>query len=276
MKLIFGNGYVGNLLKEFYGEAATLAKTDITNKDEVRNILERVKPTYVFNAAGKTGKPNVDWCETNREATFSSNVAGPLVLAEVLSENSIPWMHIGSGCIFYGDPPRKSGWVEEDLANPLSFYSKSKYAADLLLSHYEDVCIARIRMPISGRSSDRNLLNKLSKYNQVVNALNSVSVLEDCIPAMDKLYETRAKGVYHLTNPGPVYHSQIVNMIRKYNKDYNPSMMTLDEFEDSGLVKAARSNAVLNTNKLVKHGIELPDAISSIEKCVSRIWLPGC
>lgn len=276
MKLIFGNGYVGNLLKEFYGEAATLANTDITNKDEVRDILERVKPAYVFNAAGKTGKPNVDWCETNREATFSSNVAGPLVLAEVLSENSIPWMHIGSGCIFYGDPPRKSGWVEEDLANPLSFYSKSKYAADLLLSHYEGVCITRIRMPISGRSSDRNLLVKLSKYDRVVNALNSVSVLEDCIPAMSRLCEARARGVFHLTNPGPVYHSQIVNMIRKYNNDYNPSMMTLDEFENSGLAKAARSNAVLNTNKLVKHGIELPDAISSIEKCISQIWLPEC
>jgi nucleoside-diphosphate-sugar epimerase len=274
MRLIFGNGYVGNLLKEYYGETSILSPVDITDAVKVKEVLDQVKPKYVFNAAGKTGKPNVDWCETNRSVTYNSNVTGPMVLAEILSEMSIPWMHIGSGCIFYGDPPRDSGWLEEDLANPLSFYSKSKYAADLLLSHYDNVCIARIRMPISGKASDRNLLVKLSKYNTVVNALNSVSVLEDCIPAMSRLCDIQAKGVFHLTNPGPVHHSQIINVMRKYNFDYQPSMITLEEFEASGLVVAARSNAVLNTSKLEKHGIKLPDAISSIEKCVSRIWRP--
>lgn len=26
----------------------------------------QVKPTHVFNAAGVTGRPNVDWCETHK------------------------------------------------------------------------------------------------------------------------------------------------------------------------------------------------------------------
>lgn len=26
----------------------------------------QVKPTHVLNAAGLTGRPNVDWCETHR------------------------------------------------------------------------------------------------------------------------------------------------------------------------------------------------------------------
>lgn len=272
MVLIFGNGYVGNLLKRFYGDEAILTTADISNEEEVERALSTYKSDYVINAAGKTGKPNVDWCETNRKATFKSNVYGPLVLAEACYKKNIDWMHIGSGCVFYGDLPRPSGWKETDLADPLSFYSKTKYAADMLLSHYNNVTTVRIRMPISGEASDRNLLCKLSKYERIVNARNSVSVLEDCIPAMDSLRKSGVKGMFNLTNSGSITHEEIVSIIKKYKIDFNPELITLEKFESSGLVKAARSNAVLDTSKLESLGIRLPEAAHSIDKCARSIW----
>ena len=42
--------------------------------------LEDFKPTHVLNCAGVTGRPNVDWCEDNKEATIRSNVIGTLNL----------------------------------------------------------------------------------------------------------------------------------------------------------------------------------------------------
>jgi dTDP-4-dehydrorhamnose reductase len=42
-------------------------------------VLDEVKPDVVINAAGKTGKPNVDWCEDHKEETLRSNDTGPLV-----------------------------------------------------------------------------------------------------------------------------------------------------------------------------------------------------
>lgn len=272
MVLIFGNGYVGNLLQQYYGDKATLSKADISNVEEVRSAIAASNPSYIINAAGKTGKPNVDWCETNRSATFKSNVIGPMVLANACSDAGIHWMHIGSGCVFYGELPRSTGWKETDLADPLSFYSKTKYASDMLLSHYENVVTVRIRMPISSEASPRNLLCKLAKYDRIVNARNSVSVLEDCIPAMDRLRTLKATGIYNLTNSGSITHEEIVAIMKKYKKDFHPELITLEQFESSGLVVASRSNAVLDTSKLESVGISLPNASESIDKCARAIW----
>ena len=260
------------MLRDYYGDGSILSLADISNENQVREALDKYKPDYVYNAAGKTGKPNVDWCETNKAATFKSNVVGPSVLAEECVARKIRWMHIGSGCVFYGDHPRPSGWTEQDLADPLSYYSKTKYAADLLLSHYSNVVTVRIRMPISSMASDRNLLCKLAKYTTVVNARNSVSVLEDCIPAMDKLRKIEANGVYNLTNTDSITHEEIVNIIKKYKQDYNPKLISVSDFEASGLVVATRSNAVLNMKKLTDAGIVLPTASESIDKCAKAIW----
>jgi 3,5-epimerase/4-reductase len=42
--------------------------------------LDEVKPTHVLNAAGVTGRPNVDWCEDHKEETIRANVIGALNL----------------------------------------------------------------------------------------------------------------------------------------------------------------------------------------------------
>lgn len=38
----------------------------------------QVKPTHVLNAAGLTGRPNVDWCETHKvsQSTISDAILG--------------------------------------------------------------------------------------------------------------------------------------------------------------------------------------------------------
>lgn len=41
-----------------------------------RSELDAIRPTHVINSAGVTGRPNVDWCESNKEATIRSNVIG--------------------------------------------------------------------------------------------------------------------------------------------------------------------------------------------------------
>jgi hypothetical protein len=47
------------------------------------DLLPQVKPTHVLNAAGLTGRPNVDWCEDHKVrlrlplcCIFSSSMEG--------------------------------------------------------------------------------------------------------------------------------------------------------------------------------------------------------
>lgn len=92
-----------------------------------------MKPTHVFNAAGVTGRPNVDWCESHKPDTICANVVGTLTLADVCREHGLLMMNYDTGCIFAYDVhaghPEGSGigFKEEDKPNFIgSFYSKTK------------------------------------------------------------------------------------------------------------------------------------------------------
>lgn len=93
--------------------------------------IRNVKPTHVFNAAGVTGRPNVDWCETHKQDTIRTNVVGTLNLADVCREQGLLMINYATGCIFEynAEHPEGSGigFKEEDTPNFVgSFYSKTK------------------------------------------------------------------------------------------------------------------------------------------------------
>jgi UDP-glucose 4,6-dehydratase len=93
--------------------------------------ITKVKPTHVFNAAGVTGRPNVDWCETHKQDTIRTNVVGTLNLADVCREKGLLMINYATGCIFEynaGHPEGSGiGFKEEDTPNFIgSFYSKTK------------------------------------------------------------------------------------------------------------------------------------------------------
>ena len=67
----------------------------------------------VINAAGYTGKPNVDACEQHKQETIHGNVVFPLQLE---AANPVtPVVHITSGCVYTGY--KAGGWTEEDAPN---------------------------------------------------------------------------------------------------------------------------------------------------------------
>src|SRR3989344_4964506 len=98
--LIFGGrGWIAGKYGEFF-KGAVLSSVDIANPFYVSASLDRVQPDVVINAAGKTGRPNIDWCEHHREETFRSNVTGPMVLAGLCARRDIYLVHLSSGCVF--------------------------------------------------------------------------------------------------------------------------------------------------------------------------------
>src|SRR5688572_2983431 len=144
--LVFGSkGFIGGRMLETWPEAVgTDARID--DKAAVLKAIDEHKPDAVVNAAGRTGRPNVDWCETHQVETMHDNVIGALILAEACQERGIYMLHLSSGCVFYGQSPDPRGWKEDDHANPSATYSRAKYAAELPLMTYPNVSIIRLRM----------------------------------------------------------------------------------------------------------------------------------
>lgn len=255
--LIFGAGFLGRRLARML-PGASLSHADVADPTSVARELDEHRPDAVVNAAGKTGRPNVDWCETHQAETYRANVVGPLVLAEACAPRSAHLVHLGSGCVFYGPSPHPDGWREDDFANPTSFYSRTKYAADLVLSRLPGVAVARLRMPIDGEPGPRNLITKLSGYRQVVDVENSVSFVDDLVRAVGAIVGRRAEGVFHVTNPGTLRHRDLLAVYREIvDPAHTYELIGEDDLVGRGLALKARSNCVLASPRLAELGVTL-------------------
>ncbi len=118
------------------------------------------KPTHVLNAAGLTGRPNVDWCETHKLETIRANVIGCLNLADVCNTHNIHMTYYGTGCIFHYDEdfPVDSGkgFKESDKPNFTgSYYSHTKVGTLTAGPHFRPQSAALCSWPLQAGQQAR-------------------------------------------------------------------------------------------------------------------------
>lgn len=257
--IIGAKGYIGDRCAKAWSDAVVF-DGHIETKDDMLRALDMHTPDAVFNAAGITGKPNVDWCETHQLETIIGNTQLPILIAAACQERGVYFLHIGSGCIFYGDSPHPDKkWREYDMGNPTEVtYSRTKWAADLVLSTLPNVGIARIRMPIDYMPSAKNMIDKLAAYPKVIDVENSVTIVEDMVYAFRALLEKKAPGIFHITNPGILKHREIMALYEKYvDPTHTNEWITNDDLVKQGLATKGRSNNFLASTRLEEYGIQL-------------------
>ncbi|KAI3921876.1 hypothetical protein MKX01_005565 [Papaver californicum] len=279
--LIYGRtGWIGGLLGQIcdkQGIAYEYGSGRLEERSTLVADIQKIKPTHVFNAAGVTGRPNVDWCEDHRTETIKTNVTGTLTLADVCRQNGLLVMNFATGCIFEYDAEHSEGsgigFKEEDTPNFAgSFYSKTKAMVEELLKEYENVCTLRVRMPISSDlSNPRNFITKISRYNKVVNIPNSMTVLDELLPIAVEMAKRNLRGIYNFTNPGVVSHNEILEMYKEYiNQDFKWSNFTLEE--QAKVIVAARSNNEMDASKLKN---EFPELLSIKDSLIKYVFEPN-
>lgn len=257
--LILGNGYLGNRAKETWGNEATLITDRIISVEQVVSLIQTHQPDAVFNAAGVTGKPNVDWCETHQQETIQGNTVLPIMIAQACQQTNTYLLHLGTGCVFYGRSPHEDGvWNESDPANPVAVYSRAKYAADLVLSTMPNIGIARLRMPIDDRSCPQNLIDKITTYPKVIDVENSVTVVSDLLDACYQLMQKKGTGIFHCTNPGTIRHKQMISLYEELvDPSHTNEWITEEDLVAQGLAKKKRSNNFMRSTRLEELGIHM-------------------
>lgn len=238
------------------GHQGEIYPADITDLSAVRAALDWVKPDMVINCAGKTGHPNIDWCEDHKPETFVVNTVGPLNIMTACQERGLYMVHLSSGCI-YDNAGYDKPLTEEAPASPPSFYSWTKLWADEVLKNFP-VLIVRLRMPIDSQPNPRNLITKLSKYPKIIDVENSATIVDDLLVAIKGLTAKRCTGIYNVTNPGSIKHREIMAMyLELVDPKHKFEMIPAADLLRLGLAKAGRSNCILSTAKLEKEGIHL-------------------
>lgn len=271
--LIIGRGMVGDRVAKAWADAVVSTDKIVTLED-ARKVIALHKPDVVLNAAGVTGKPNVDWCDVpeNRMKTIVGNTVLPIFLAQATAEAGIYLLHIGSGCIYYGDSPHADkAWRENDFGNPLPTYSRSKWAADLVLSTLPHVGIARIRMPIDHAPGPANLIDKLARYPKVIDVENSVTIVDDMVQVFRQLLEKKATGIFHVTNPGTVKHREIIAMYEELvDGAHTNEWITAEDLVKQGLATKLRSNNFLASERLAEFGISMRPAKEALRDTMEK------
>lgn len=114
MYLVLGStGYIGSHFINHFTENDILHRglsrndVDYTDRDTLISFLRENKPRFLINAAGYTGKPNVDACESEKDECLFGNAVLPGRIRSVCEELGISWGHVSSGCIYSG---RKIEW----------------------------------------------------------------------------------------------------------------------------------------------------------------------
>ena len=90
-------GHLETLLHS-QGRVVHMTTIRMEDRDAVQKEVETVKPTHVFNCAGVTGRPNVDWCEDHRQETLTSNLVGTLNVATCCAAMGIHLTVFATGC----------------------------------------------------------------------------------------------------------------------------------------------------------------------------------
>jgi UDP-glucose 4,6-dehydratase len=311
--LLGATGYIGEAFVRALRErkqgftALSRKQVDYTRFDLLLNFLREKKPTFLINAAGYTGKPNVDACEDAKADTLAGNTLFPEMLAHACLIEKIPWGHVSSGCIFSGakiaeggetriekdltkpglrDLPEKNpdairGYTETDSPNftfrdpPCSFYSGTKGLAEEAITGVGRSYIWRLRIPFDEIDNSRNYLSKLQRYAKVYDNVNSISHRGDFVNACLDLWERRAPfSTYNITNPGYITSHQVVRIIERILKPARKFEYWKDDAEFYHLAaKTPRSNCVLDVSKLLATGVKMRPVEEALEHSL-RNWNP--
>lgn len=277
--LVFGGatGWIGKkfvtILKE-QGHYPVAAVSRLENRESIEKEIAQVRPDYIINTAGLTGKPNVDWCEDHRPETIRTNVIGTLNLVDISFQHNIHVTNVSTGCIYeYDDKhPMGSGigFIEEEDPNFTgSFYSRSKIVMERLLLEYPNVLNLRVKMPIS-EELNVGFIGKITKYEKVVNIPNSFTILDELLPIAVDMTLRGIKGNYNFVNPGTLSHNQILDLYKKYiNPNFTYQNFSVEEQDK--ILKARRANAELSAKKLLDLYPNILSAKDSLESLLKRV-----
>jgi len=203
-----GLGLLGKEIEAAFRDRAEVRSTDleewdVTNPAACRREVDGFRPDVVVHCAAYTA---VDRAESDAALANLLNVEGTRNVARACRERGVLMVAFGTDYIFDGTSGRP--YREEDAANPLSVYGKTKWAAELALREEEvDHLLVRTQWMFgpAGKNFIRTILEKARHGEALRVASDQVgcpTFSRDLADAVRKLVEAGARGTIHFSGEG--------------------------------------------------------------------------
>ena len=89
--LLGATGYVGSAFQQLLDQRSveyhsiSRREIDYTDRDSLIDLIRESQPSFLINAAGYTGKPNVDACELHKAQCLQGNAVLPGTIREAVN-----------------------------------------------------------------------------------------------------------------------------------------------------------------------------------------------
>jgi len=101
------------------------SQLDLSNPDNIRQVVQLIKPDLIVNPAAYTA---VDKAEVELDLANAINAIAPQILAEEAAKLGAAMVHYSTDYVY--DGAKTTPYVETDETNPLSIYGKTKLAGE--------------------------------------------------------------------------------------------------------------------------------------------------
>ena len=257
---------------------APYMKMDITNSEEVGNVIKSSSPDAVIHCAAWT---NVDGAEDpiNRDKVFRINSEGTRNIAEAVKSIDAKMVYISTDYVFSGCGEKPWSADEKDFA-PLNVYGESKLegekAVASILDKYFIVRTAWV-FGLNGKNFIKTMLNVGKTHSElrvVDDQIGTPTYTKDLAVLLCDMIESNKYGFYNATNEGGyISWAEFAAEIFK-EANYNTKVIPVTTAE-YGLSKAKRPfNSRLDKSKLIKSGFKpLPEWQDALKRYLIELGI---
>jgi len=276
-----GDGMLANAIRNIYPDFESdiffcnRSALDITDLGKTIEYFNKGNFDVIINCAAYT---NVEGAETNIESAYAINENGAMNIAIAANKINARLIHISTDAVYDGN--KNDVYYEDDICNPLSVYSKSKYAGEIeILKHHDTGIIIRTSWLYSLDKPNfvTAIINKartVGACNLIYNQLGTPTYTYDLAKAILQIIKSKkivpGSGIeiYHYSNEGAIsWYDFAINICSILSIDVSITPITTDQYPS----KVKRPfHAIMSKTKIKNiFGLEIPYWRDSLKLCLS-------
>ena len=242
-----------NESKPEYGDSV---KMDLKNYEMISSVLTEIKPDVVIHLGAMTG---VDLCEKEKTSASEINTKATEIIAKECSKLNSFLVYVSTDYVFDGN---FGMYKEDDVANPLGFYGKSKLEGEKAVQNFStNWCIARTSTPFGLHPTKKSfpmwVIENLQKQKQIdvlIDQFTSPTYIPNLSRMLIEISERRITGIIHTAGASKISRYQMASMVSdKLNLDgtllkqisMNKMKWVAQRPKDSSL-DVSRASSILN------------------------------
>lgn len=202
----------------------TSAQLDITNTEQVKEILAADQPDVVLNCAAYT---HVDLAEKERQKAFKVNAEGTGIVADACRRLGVLLVHYSTDYVFEGraeDEEKYPGGYPEDAdISPVNVYGKSKAEGENeILKRMDNFLIIRVSWLCGAFGNNfiktmLRLAETRSEVSVVDDQVGSPAFAGDVVHKTMSLIESDQKGVFHCSSDGRLNWADLAEAVFRFS-----------------------------------------------------------